>query len=71
MAKNKITIDIEVNGKMQKATFSTKKLRDALDGVDKAQDKVTKGNDKYQRGLKGLGSNLQMRAKTFLSFQRE
>ena len=27
---NKITIDIEVNGKMQKATVSAKKLRDAL-----------------------------------------
>lgn len=35
MAK-KIQIDIEVNGKMQKATVSAKKLRDALDGTAKS-----------------------------------
>ena len=33
---NKITIDIEVNGKMQKATVSAKKLRDALDQTSKS-----------------------------------
>lgn len=33
---NKITIDIEVNGKMQKATVSAKKLRNALDQTSKS-----------------------------------
>ena len=36
MAKNKVTIDIEVNGKMQKATVSAKKLKDALDATSKS-----------------------------------
>ena len=36
MAKNKIIIDIEVNGKMQKATVSAKKLSDALDQTGKS-----------------------------------
>tara|TARA_Y100000114_G_scaffold112438_1_gene106195 strand:+ start:1744 stop:4977 length:3234 start_codon:yes stop_codon:yes gene_type:complete len=36
MAKNKIVIDIEVNGKMQKATVSAKKLSDALDQTGKS-----------------------------------
>jgi hypothetical protein len=36
MAKNKIIIDIEVNGKMQKATVSAKKLSDALDKTGKS-----------------------------------
>jgi len=54
MAK-KITIDIEVNGKMQKATVSAKKLQKALDGVDNSTEKATKSGDRYQRGLKGVG----------------
>ena len=36
MAKNKITIDIEVNGKMQKATVSAEKLSDALKKTGKS-----------------------------------
>ena len=52
MAK-KITIDIEVNGKMQKATVSTKKLKDALDGVDKSQKKVGDSAQTTDRRLKG------------------
>lgn len=52
MAK-KITIDIEVNGKMQKATVSAKKLRSALDGVDKAQEKVGKSARTTDRNIKG------------------
>ena len=39
MAK-KIQIDIEVNGKMQKATVSTKKLKQALDGAKQSQDQL-------------------------------
>ncbi len=31
MAKNKIQIDVVVNGKMQKATVSAKKLNEALE----------------------------------------
>lgn len=52
MAK-KITIDIEVNGKMQKATVSAKKLRSALDDVDKGQKKVGKSAGETDRRLKG------------------
>ena len=39
MAK-KIQIDIEVNGKMQKATVSAKKLRTALKEVEQANKGV-------------------------------
>ncbi len=52
MAK-KITIDIEVNGKMQKATVSAKKLRTALDDVDKGQKKVGKSAGETDRRVKG------------------
>jgi len=52
MAK-KIQIDIEVNGKMQKATVSTKKLKDALDGVDTANKKTSKSTGRLDRNLKG------------------
>lgn len=52
MAK-KIKIDIEVNGKMQKATVSTKKLRTALDGVDKSQKKVSESAQTTDRRIKG------------------
>ena len=53
MAK-KIKIDIEVNGKMQKATVSTKKLKDALDGVDKSQGKVSQSARTADRNIKGV-----------------
>lgn len=53
MAK-KIKIDIEVNGKMQKATVSTKKLRTALDGVDKSQGKVSQSARTADRNIKGV-----------------
>jgi|SaaInlV_125m_DNA_1040241.scaffolds.fasta_scaffold00579_8 hypothetical protein len=52
MAK-KIKIDIEVNGKMQKATVSTKKLRTALEGVDKSQKKVGESAQTTDRRIKG------------------
>ena len=31
--KNKVQIDVEINGKMQKATVDAKKLRGQLDGL--------------------------------------
>ena len=46
MAKNKITIDIEVNGKMQKATVSAEKLSEAL-------KKTGKNARTADRNLKG------------------
>ena len=42
MAK-KIQIDIEVNGKMQKATVSAKKLRNALNEVEGAENRAALG----------------------------
>lgn len=52
MAK-KIQIDIEVNGKMQKATVSAKKLRNALDGIDERLDKTANSARTADRRLKG------------------
>ena len=52
MAK-KIQIDIEVNGKMQKATVSSKKLKDALAGVDDAAKKTAKSTGQLDRNIKG------------------
>ena len=64
MAK-KIQIDIEVNGKMQKATVSTKKLHKALEGVDTAQDKVSKSARTVDRNLKGVSQQSANGAKNF------
>ena len=64
MAK-KITIDIEVNGKMQKATVSAKKLRSALDGVDKAQEKVGKSARTTDRNIKGVAQTSSNATKNF------
>ena len=52
MAK-KIQIEIEVNGKMQKATVSAKKLRTALDGVDQKQKDVARSAGQADRNIKG------------------
>jgi len=68
MAKNKITIDIEVNGKMQKATVSAKKLRDTLDGVEKAQQRTNKSQNNYAKGLKGVGQQSANASKNFAKF---
>ena len=67
MAK-KITIDIEVNGKMQKATVSAKKLRNELEGVDTSQQNATKSQDKYKKGLKGVGQQSANASKNFAKF---
>ena len=64
MAK-KITIDIEVNGKMQKATLSAKKLREELDGVDKNQKKTTKSAGELDRNIKGVAQTSANGAKNF------
>lgn len=65
MAKNKITIDIEVNGKMQKATVSAKKLRAALEGVDAAQDRVGKSARTTDRNIKGAAQASANATKNF------
>ena len=65
MAKNKIQIDIEVNGKMQKATVSTKKLRDALDGVGKAQKEVGENARTTDRRVKGASQQSANATKNF------
>jgi len=49
----KIQIDIEVNGKMQKATVSAKKLRTALDGIDDRLNNTAKSAHNADRRLKG------------------
>jgi hypothetical protein len=64
MAK-KITLDIEVNGKMQKATVSVKKLRGALDEVDQAQDKVGKSARTQDRNMKGAARTTSNSTKEF------
>ena len=64
----KIQIDIEVNGKMTKATVDAKKLRGQLDGLDDAQKKTTKSGDKFQKGLKGVGEQSANASKNFSKF---
>lgn len=64
MAK-KITIDIEVNGKMQKATLSAKMLREQLDGVDTNQKKTTKSAGELDRNIKGVAQTSANSAKNF------
>ena len=57
MAK-KIQIDIEVNGKMQKATLSAKKLNQALDGTSKSAREA-------DRNIKGVAQASANGAKNF------
>lgn len=64
MAK-KIQIDIEVNGKMQKATVSAKKLRDALGGVEDASDRVGKSARETDRNIKGTAQASSNATKNF------
>ena len=63
---NKITIDIEVNGKMQKATVSAKKLNEALQGVGKsagtanrnlkgASEQSANGTKNFSKMAQGMG----------------
>ena len=64
MAK-KITIDIEVNGKMQKATVSADKLHRAMDGVAEGTDKATKSQRTQDRVLKGSAKASSNSTKNF------
>ena len=70
MADNKITIDIEVNGKMQKATLSTKKLRKQLDELEGTQDKVTKGASNLSRNMQGASKRTSNTTKEFSKLQQ-
>jgi hypothetical protein len=65
MAKNKITIDIEVNGKMQKATVEAGKLRKTLDKVDEGQKNVSKSARTADRNLKGAAQASSNSTKNF------
>ena len=67
---NKITIDIEVNGKMQKATVSASKLRAALDGVDEASNRVGKSARETDRNIKGTANASSNAAKNFSKMQQ-
>lgn len=58
MAKNTIEIDIEVNGKMQKATVQAEKLNKAL-------DKTAKGAQTTDRTLKGAAQASSNTTKNF------
>ena len=69
MAK-KIQIDIEVNGRMQKATVSAKKLRDALSGVDEASTRVGKASRETDRNIKGTANASSNAAKNFSKMQQ-
>jgi hypothetical protein len=69
MAK-KITIDIEVNGKMQKATISAKKLRERLDDVDKSQQKAAGSAKTYDRNTKGAAQASSNASKNFSKMQQ-
>ena len=69
MAK-KIQIDIEVNGKMQKATLSAKKLRKELDGLEGAQDRQNKSSRTVERNMQGLSKRTSNTTKEFSKMQQ-
>lgn len=64
MAK-KIQIDIEVNGKMQKATVSAKKLRTALKEVEQANKGVASSSTDVERRNKGVAGATSNSTKAF------
>lgn len=63
--KTKVQIDIEVNGKMQKATVAAKDLRKALDGIDKSNKKAAKSAGTLDRNMKGASSASANMTKNF------
>ena len=65
MASKKIEIDVVVNGKMEKATVSAKKLRGALDDVESGQKKTGKGAGQLDRNLKGTAQATSNTTKEF------
>ena len=62
---NKIKIDVEVNGKMQKATVSAKKLKAALDGANSSQDRLNANTRTYDRRTKGAAQATSNSTKEF------
>jgi len=65
MAKNKIQIDVMVNGKMEKATVSAKKLRKELANADKAQQGLNNSTRKGYRAAQGSAQNTANSTKAF------
>jgi hypothetical protein len=65
MAKNKIQIDVMVNGKMEKATVSTKKLKKALDGAKASQDQLNTSTRQGYRAAQGAAQNTANSTKAF------
>ena len=65
MAGKKIIIDIEVNGKMQKATVSVNKLKKALDNTKKSEDAAAKSARELDRNLKGASQQSANGTKNF------
>lgn len=65
MAGNKITIDVEVNGKMEKATLSAKKLRKELDKTGAAQDGLNQKTRQGYRAAQGTAQNTSNTTKAF------
>lgn len=65
MAKNKIQIEVEVNGKMQKATVSAKKLKKALDGAKTSQNELNTSTRQGYRAAQGAAQNTSNGTKAF------
>jgi hypothetical protein len=65
MAKNKIQIDVMVNGKMEKATVSSKKLKKALDGAKTSQDQLNTSTRQGYRAAQGTAQNTANSTKAF------
>lgn len=65
MAKNKIQIDVMVNGKMEKATVSSKKLKKALDGAKASQDQLNTSTRQGYRAAQGTAQNTANSTKAF------
>ena len=66
----KIQIDIEVNGKMQKATVDAKKLNAQLQGVDEGLDNVSKSSRTADRNIKGTAQASSNASKNFSKMQQ-
>ena len=66
----KITIDIEVNGKMQKATVDAKKLNAQLQGIDDGLGSVSKSARTTDRNIKGTANASSNASKNFSKMQQ-
>lgn len=65
MANKTIEIDVVVNGKMEKAQLSAKKLKQTLDGVDDSTAKLNKSNGQLYRNQQGVAQNTSNTTKAF------